>query len=386
MARALLFVLATCTALSAQRTLIVDPNGGQGTFKDIQPAIDAASSGDIIVVRKGDYSGLRIHRKLVTILADPGARVAKGRFQSLIVSGQQTGRIVVRGLRFETNAPGQIAVIGFRGSIIFDGVTMAGQMGLCDFTHANLVHIERCKMQGMLMFQSGTTGSIVDSEIKGVTRPPSSANKQRPTLLLTGTAGRSFYIASSTITGADAGTVQELPGAAIEANGRVRLVIRGAKSRLAAGKGAVARSAIEGGFGTAPIELDPRATIIPNGNAPALVWRGPGSQIRDATLTGTAAVIGTTFDLVVTAEPNYGHLILAGIPIDPVPAGPYGDLGLARPIGLLPGVTNNTSTKTHRLRLPNWTGFRGVVVGWQAVGSTRNKPLRLSNLSVTTIR
>ena len=54
---AILLALMFAPWLAAQRTWIVDRNGGAGVdFTDILPAITAASAGDRIVVRPADFS------------------------------------------------------------------------------------------------------------------------------------------------------------------------------------------------------------------------------------------------------------------------------------------------------------------------------------------
>ncbi len=52
-------ILLVCVWLSApafgQRTITVDLNGG-GDFTKIQPAIDAAGDGDMVLVKPGEYA------------------------------------------------------------------------------------------------------------------------------------------------------------------------------------------------------------------------------------------------------------------------------------------------------------------------------------------
>src|SRR5262245_23875185 len=56
--------------------LVVDAAGGPGSaFTDIQPAINAAANGDIVLVRSGSYAGFEVQAKSVSIVADAGASV-----------------------------------------------------------------------------------------------------------------------------------------------------------------------------------------------------------------------------------------------------------------------------------------------------------------------
>ncbi len=58
-------VLITGASASAQVTWVVDDDGGPGVdFTDIQMAVDAASSGDLIDVRDGDYGGFVVDTPL----------------------------------------------------------------------------------------------------------------------------------------------------------------------------------------------------------------------------------------------------------------------------------------------------------------------------------
>ena len=68
----LLAAFALAAALPAQRTWIVDPYNLPGThFTTIQAAVDAAATGDIVLVRDRQYpQGFRATGKGLTILGD----------------------------------------------------------------------------------------------------------------------------------------------------------------------------------------------------------------------------------------------------------------------------------------------------------------------------
>jgi pectin methylesterase-like acyl-CoA thioesterase len=76
------FTLALLLAAgaSAQSVFVVAPVAGPGVFStDIQPAVDAAANGDLVLVKAGTYSGFTIDAKGVSVIADAGAAaVANG--------------------------------------------------------------------------------------------------------------------------------------------------------------------------------------------------------------------------------------------------------------------------------------------------------------------
>ena len=111
------FTLAAAVpVLPAQRTWTVGP-GGQ--FSDIQPAIDAASPGDIIRVRPGLYGGFNTS-KGVALLGDPGARISSLALPSVnaLPAGSQ---FVVAGFIFESRGGLVLpSVSRCAGRVLFD--------------------------------------------------------------------------------------------------------------------------------------------------------------------------------------------------------------------------------------------------------------------------
>lgn len=377
--------LVTAPLLVAQATLIVDARGGTGVFTEIQLAVDAATNGDTILVRRGDYSGFRIRAKAITLSADAGARVNRGASQSLIVSAAPAGsRTVIQGLRFESVVRSQIAVIGSPGTIVFDGVEMANEMVLCDFTHAELVHIERCKFQGTVMFQSGTTAVVVDSEFRGITSNVTTSARQQPVILANGAAGRTLYIAQSTIVGANSATASDLPGSAIAGNGQMRVVLRrDSTMNISAGTGVLPRSAIEGPISnTAELVVDTRVRVTGNANAQGIAWNGPVQRRTDPVLTSTPALVGTILQLEVRAAPKDNHVLFFGVPSPPMET-PIGELSISLPLYVAVGVG---STFKHRIAIPNVAALRGIVLGWQVLVQNSAKLLRLGNVSLSFLR
>ena len=95
MNRSIRILLASALLLAvqvpAQQILVVDKQGGAGSqFTEIQPAINSAAPGDIILVRPGRYRGFRI-RKALSLVGDPGVTVDS----SMHVEALSAGEVVV---------------------------------------------------------------------------------------------------------------------------------------------------------------------------------------------------------------------------------------------------------------------------------------------------
>lgn len=107
--RSLAFALLLTPAVEAQGLWVVDDGGGAGVdFTSIQDAIDAASSGDVVLVNDGNYAELlTIQGKALSVVADVGASVdisgsalflENGNAGILIEDLTPTQSVVLRGL------------------------------------------------------------------------------------------------------------------------------------------------------------------------------------------------------------------------------------------------------------------------------------------------
>src|SRR5688572_7456427 len=61
-------VLCLCTA--ARSDVVYVDASGSGQYTTIQPAVDAAVDGDVILVRSGTYPGFTIDQRRVFVIAD----------------------------------------------------------------------------------------------------------------------------------------------------------------------------------------------------------------------------------------------------------------------------------------------------------------------------
>jgi hypothetical protein len=120
-----LALLLAATA-SAQSVLVVAPVAGAGVFStDIQPAIDAAVDGDLVLVEAGTYSGFTIDAKGVSVVADGGAVVSNGRVTVKNVTASE--RVLLQGLTFHGDdlAPA-IVTLNAPGAIWIESCTVTG--------------------------------------------------------------------------------------------------------------------------------------------------------------------------------------------------------------------------------------------------------------------
>lgn len=120
--------LAAASTSAHSGVLVVDPAGGPGVdHTTIQAAVDAALSGDTILVRAGVYGGLGIHDKGVSVIADRGADV------------RLTNEIAVRHL----SAGEQVHLIGLDVQSV-----SATNRGLVASDNAGVIWVEGCKLAG----------------------------------------------------------------------------------------------------------------------------------------------------------------------------------------------------------------------------------------------
>ncbi len=130
-AAALLITATLLPSATAQRTLVVASSGG-APFTEIQDAVNAATSGDVVLVRPGIYSFFVIDRRGVHILADAGAIVRPGRLSAFSVSNLGAGEdVVIAGLTTEGAA--LVSAFQNRGRVLFEDLSLPGvHVGVAD--------------------------------------------------------------------------------------------------------------------------------------------------------------------------------------------------------------------------------------------------------------
>ncbi len=150
------FLASTVSALAVlppAHVLVVDPNGGSGTFPTIRAAVLAASDEDTILVKTGTYNGFEIDGKALTILADSSANVqveAPGKVQNL-----PTGKVVV------------LDGMHIFNSVSEDSFPDEDNSGLYVHANAGPVRIQDCTIEGGFGFDDTFCGCAYSGPCDG---------------------------------------------------------------------------------------------------------------------------------------------------------------------------------------------------------------------------
>jgi len=217
---ALLLVALAPALASAQNAnvLVVDVAGGAGSaFTDIQTAINAAASGDIVLVRAGSYSAISIQAKSLSVVADAGAVVTV--FGTSRIGALTTDqRVEVKDLQFTNlqvvGAPSTppLVITSCAGVVWLEHVDSTAQIGYFTqqipgllVTDCASVALMRCTALGMPNGPFGNPGTapglsatsstlaIFDGTFQGSPAPPSVSGGAGATFI------KCFAFASATL-------------------------------------------------------------------------------------------------------------------------------------------------------------------------------------------
>lgn len=363
--------LSIPSVVRSQRTIIVD-SGGNGQFRDIPAAIQAAQVGDTLVCRKGSYTGFTCTFG-IRILGEPGAAIelrdlAKGISIRDIGRGQ---RFVLAGFSIRIN--GVIALVppmlvsNCAGAVQFEDLivrftSMPGSRTLAT-SRAMAVSVTNCQLEPGF-YAADSVVTVVGSTL-GANRPASfGINAVRSRI----------DVASSTITGGldTTGRSSAFPG--ILAND-CTVVCRAPGTSITGGvTGPRQLPALDGG-GSSQLVLDPAVSLV----GPVTGFRSTRGDELPALQKGPARVNGTS---TLTASSKAGDLVALyfALPDLPVTIRGIGDLWLdARFLSLLAvGVVDPRRTFSVQLKHTTASALRGLPIAYQVV-RLRGNTLELSN-------
>ena len=235
----------------AQRVWVVSPVNSSGVnFTDIQPSIDAASDGDIILVHPGTYSPFRIDGKSLAVHADgSGVVVAPAEASIQIANIGAAQQVVVRGFS-QLAGPG-LSIDNCVGPVLVEEcVFIAKEAQGTSHSGASIANSLRVTLAHSLLL--GTTPFATSPPVAGAGLSAVASGVTLHGCVLGGGNGASLAIAFAT----------GGPGAALD------------------GSGVVADNTwIVGGLGASGIGLLGSCISPPTDGGPALSFSGPRSNL-----------------------------------------------------------------------------------------------------------
>lgn len=177
----LAFLIAGAVPLArleaANQVHVVDPVGGTGLHATIQAAVDAATDGDVVLVRPGSYGSFHMTGKGVSVIADSGAGGARPVVEHVSVGALAVGqRATVRGLRIDQTpslfSPVEaLLVAGCKGPVVIEDCVVRGGVdhgaSVTGSTNTLFVRCDIEALDGSGLFVSVSTIHVVDSIVVG---------------------------------------------------------------------------------------------------------------------------------------------------------------------------------------------------------------------------
>ena len=356
-------------ALSAQGAVhIVDDDGGAGVaFTEIQPAIDAAAPGDVIVVRAGSYDGFQMFGKPLEVLGEGMDQVTVGVDPATLpvrIEGMPPGNgAALSGLRILADGPPPLELLNNQGRVSLVDLHVSPPPFGPQSSGLAIASSELVLLQSSFFSLSGSGVSpspaiqavdstlwIMDTEIWGANggswsscEPSGPAGA--PGISLTDSV---LYLADSRIYGGSGGTYYcgpwsvEIPGpagAGVEAFGASYLKV--VSGEVNGGHAACTPAGLGGDafalFDTSFLHLANQVVVIGNPSS----CPGEAVQLSGGAQYVTTSTIYTTLrvDEPVAALGGSAHLKLHGEPA--APAALYASTGFG-PVTSVPGVDGAT--------------------------------------------
>jgi hypothetical protein len=374
--RILSAALAAAPFVAAQTTFVVDANGS-GHFRDIPPAILAASPGDRIEILPGSYSAFTVRAGLDIEATRGGVSVPWARVES-VPAGQwlRLDRLEIR----ETTSSGVpgLVVTGCAGAVLLRGLDVTRATGFASgvagvvIESARLVQLVGCRCAGGWNVLFGVGGHGLTARASTVVATESSIEGGATGATATpGVAGlfadqATVVVGATTSVGGKGGPSTSSFGSScwtLGPGGPGGPGIGGTGTVIAS-----AASVLQGGDGGDP---NPFAGNCAGVRGPAVQFQGSALVSSDCTLVGASnattiapqprltvarnAARGTTTNLTVATMPA----ALVGLLIDIAPGSVFRIPGIDVPyllspsaVPLLSGTANAGGVATFALVLP----------------------------------
>ena len=386
------------------RTWIVDASNGAGAdFTDIEPAVDAAADGDVVLVRAGTYSSFGIQAKGLRVVAASATPMVQGSIGLRPVvairdlAAQQS--VWIRGLQIleatENGYPG-VAITDCAGTVHLENVSIshASRSALhasVDARAARLVTVSACVF-GSTTAADRSTFAVSASSLRGryaggidvftwEALPALHLVRSRATVALTRLEGGD---------GINATFLPRPPAPAIVVDASVLAITGDAATVITVG-----RDPMQSGFGIPAIQgrrgesivADPTMRFVTLNGAPPVGKSATGSLTlrRVVGLEAHTAPTGDALSGQIVSPTGDIVALLVGGPMLPLPT-PIGDLFVERWLVPVAGSQDATEHFPFRVPVPNLTTLQRMPIALQAVNLyAASGALELSNPVVATV-
>jgi hypothetical protein len=360
------------TAITAQRTWIVDALGGPGShFKDLPPAIQAASAGDTVLLRPGEYLPAPITLGL-RLVAELGAVVRTDQSfppESLHLRdlpAHQT--LTIQGLRILGTTGPVLQLTDCRGVVVLDGVHAnhgsSSAPAAIAISGCDAVTLRACDTAGGLNVATSTVAIHQSSIVRGgntilifATLPAIHATRSRLELSHTHAKGQDGFVPYNMAQPAVQGTA-------------ARITVRGlATTVLEAGLDQQTQVPALRADPQSTLLLDPSVTLIPKNRASGHFGFGSVASRRLPALAVADAARGGRLDITVHSPAHDAFALFLGAPSAPIEIPQLGDLWLdpALLVFLGAGIQGATERTIVPIDVPMTPSLLGLGLGAQAV-------------------
>ena len=358
-----LVVLAT-PAVSQGNFLVVDAAQGPGwNYTDIPPAVQAAQTGDVILVRPGSYNSFSIDNKGIAVIGQPGARVRAAFFPSFgtlfdvrnIATGQT---VTISGLTEDPTIDAKIVIEDCQGSVQLQEVSMVTDASSLEISSCAQTMLQGCPL-GLVSITDSTV-SMADCTLRDRVFPQGFSYAMTVT-------GSDVWLSRCDITG---GFVRVTPLPAILMSSSVVSITDDGSHLIRGGRpgSLIGQTPAISGTGTA--RIDPKVVLQSVGGAPLVESTVKVETVSIPSLSADGFEIGGTRTLDLVANPGDGYFMLLALPGTPISFPQYGGATwLHLPSAVLGpfGTIGASGRELHTFAVPPAPAIVGLRVHWQAL-------------------